>query len=112
MPSASSERVHHPQHPRARDASEAPGYAAPSCRWAVPIDNEHVTRHSAIVAWPLENGAAESEGWKPGAPIRLPNIRAGLGVGATTYEERQRKPDDLEAQEGQRTIACGTRSKT
>src|SRR5205814_5202303 len=69
--------------------------------WAVPIDNEHV-RGISIVAWPLENGLRK-EGWKPGTDT-VADIRPGSEL-ARTYEERQRKPDDLEAQEGQRTIA-------
>jgi nitrite reductase/ring-hydroxylating ferredoxin subunit len=69
--------------------------------WAVPIDNEHV-RGISIVAWPLENGRRK-EGWKPGTDT-IADIRPGSTL-ERTYEERQRKPDDLEAQEGQRTIA-------
>jgi phenylpropionate dioxygenase-like ring-hydroxylating dioxygenase large terminal subunit len=69
--------------------------------WAVPVDNEHVTGIS-IVAWPLENGEPK-KGWKPGTDT-IDDIRPG-SVLARTYEERQRKPDDLEAQEGQRAIA-------
>jgi nitrite reductase/ring-hydroxylating ferredoxin subunit len=69
--------------------------------WAVPIDNEHV-RGISIVCWPLENGKRK-EGWKPGTDT-IADIRPGSSL-QRTYEERQRKPDDLEAQEGQRTIA-------
>jgi nitrite reductase/ring-hydroxylating ferredoxin subunit len=69
--------------------------------WAVPIDNEHV-RGLSIVAWPLENGEPKRD-WRPGTDT-LDAIRPG-SVLTRTYEERQRKPDDLEAQEGQRTIA-------
>jgi len=69
--------------------------------WAVPVDNEHV-RGISIVCWPLENGRRK-EGWKPGTDT-IADIRPGSTL-ARTYEERQRKPDDLEAQEGQRTIA-------
>jgi nitrite reductase/ring-hydroxylating ferredoxin subunit len=68
--------------------------------WAVPIDNEHV-RGISIVCWPLENGKRK-EGWKPGTDT-IADIRPGSSL-QRTYEERQRKPDDLEAQEGQRTI--------
>ena len=32
--------------------------------WAVPVDNEHVTRLS-IVVWPLEDGAPKKD-WRPG----------------------------------------------
>jgi len=69
--------------------------------WAVPIDNEHV-RGISIVAWPLENGKPK-EDWRAGTDVFF-DIRPGSML-ERTYEERQRKPDDLEAQEGQRTIA-------
>ena len=69
--------------------------------WAVPIDNEHV-RGISIVAWPLENGEPKPD-WKPGTDT-IADIRPG-SVLSRTYEERQRKPDDLKAQEGQRAIA-------
>ena len=68
--------------------------------WCVPIDNEHITAFS-IVAWPIENGAPKKD-WRPRTDtvldIRPPTINR-------PYEERQRRPDDLEAQEGQRAIA-------
>ena len=69
--------------------------------WAVPVDNEHV-RGISIVAWPLEDGGPK-EGWRPGTDT-IDEIRPGSLL-ARSYEERQRKPDDLEAQEGQRTTA-------
>ena len=69
--------------------------------WAVPIDNEHV-RGISIVAWPLENGEPKPD-WKPGTDT-IADIRPGSFL-QRSYEERQRKPDDLEAQEGQRPIA-------
>jgi hypothetical protein len=69
--------------------------------WAVPIDNEHV-RGISIVAWPLENGEPKPD-WKPGTDT-IADIRPGSFL-KRSYEERQRKPDDLEAQEGQRPIA-------
>ena len=69
--------------------------------WAVPVDNEHV-RGISIVAWPLENGEPKRD-WKPGTDT-VADIRPGSYL-QRTYEERQRKPDDLEAQEGQRAIA-------
>ena len=74
--------------------------------WTVPIDNEHV-RGISIVAWPLEM-AAEAR-WKPGTDT-IADIRPGSFL-KRSYEERQRKPDDLEAQEGQRRSPF-TRSKT
>ena len=69
--------------------------------WAVPVDNEHV-RGISIVAWPLENGEPSPD-WKPGTDT-IADIRPGSFL-QRSYEERQRKPDDLEAQEGQRPIA-------
>src|SRR6516225_9820285 len=69
--------------------------------WAVPIDNEHV-RGISIVAWPLENGTPKPN-WKPGTDT-IADIRPGSFL-KRSYEERQKKPDDLEAQEGQRPIA-------
>ena len=69
--------------------------------WALPIDNEHV-RGISIVAWPLENGEPKPD-WKPGTDT-IADIRPGSFL-KRTYEERQRKPDDLETQEGQRAIA-------
>ena len=69
--------------------------------WAVPVDNEHVTGLS-IVAWPLENGMPRAD-WRPGTDT-VADIRPGSAL-TRSYEERQRKPDDLEAQEGQRAIA-------
>jgi hypothetical protein len=69
--------------------------------WAVPVDNEHV-RGISIVAWPLENGEPKRH-WKPGTDT-IADIRPGSFL-ERSYEERQRRPDDLEAQEGQRSIA-------
>jgi hypothetical protein len=56
----------------------------------------------SIVAWPLENSEPK-KGWRPGTDT-VQDIRPG-SVRSRKYEERQRKPDDLEAQEGQRPIA-------
>ena len=68
--------------------------------WCVPLDNEHITAFS-IIAWPLENGEPKKN-WRPRTDtvldIRPPTIDR-------PYEERQRRPDDLEAQESQRPIA-------
>jgi hypothetical protein len=69
--------------------------------WAVPVDNEHV-RGISIVAWPIENGEPKRD-WKPGTDT-VADIRPGSFL-ARSHEERQRRPDDLEAQEGQRAIA-------
>jgi nitrite reductase/ring-hydroxylating ferredoxin subunit len=69
--------------------------------WVVPIDNETITGLS-IVAWPRENGAPKA-GWTPRTAAEIPE-RAGSST-RRSYAERQRRPDDLEAQEGQRPIA-------
>lgn len=69
--------------------------------WTVPVDNGELTAFS-IVAWPVENGRPK-EDWMPGTDVRI-KIRPAGNV-ARTYEERQRNPDDAEAQEGQRRIA-------
>jgi hypothetical protein len=59
-------------------------------------------RGIGIVVWSLENGEPKP-GWKPGTDT-IANIQPGSYL-KRSYEERQRKPDDLEAQEGQRRIA-------
>lgn len=69
--------------------------------WTVPVDNEHLTAFS-IVAWPLVDGKPV-EDWMPGTDVRI-KVRPA-GQGERSYEERQRNPDDREAQEGQRPIA-------
>jgi hypothetical protein len=67
----------------------------------VPVDNEHVTALS-IVAWPLENGVPKKD-WRPGTDT-VSDIRPGSFV-QRSYQDKQRRPDDLEAQESQRPIA-------
>ena len=74
---------------------------ASEASWVVPVDNEHVCAIS-IVAWPLENGQPK-KGWRPRTDTEIP-IRPGQRRRGS-YEDRQRKPDDMEAQEGQRPIA-------
>jgi len=69
--------------------------------WILPVDDEHLCSFS-LVAWPLKGGVPDPN-WRPGIDTRIPN-RPGW-VRDRPYEERQRKPDDREAQEGQRTIA-------
>ena len=69
--------------------------------WTVPVDNEHLTAFS-IVAWPLEDGKPKAD-WMPGTDVRI-EVRPAGNV-QRSYEERQRQPDDAEAQEGQRPIA-------
>jgi hypothetical protein len=56
----------------------------------------------STVATPLEDGAPRKD-WRPGTDT-VQDIRPG-SVLTRKYEERQRKPDDLEVQEGQRPIA-------
>jgi hypothetical protein len=56
----------------------------------------------SIVAWPLENGELKKD-WRPGTDT-VQDIRPG-SVRTRKYEDRQRKSDDLEAQEGQRAVA-------
>jgi nitrite reductase/ring-hydroxylating ferredoxin subunit len=81
---------------------------ATECTWVVPIDNGDFYSMS-IVAWPLENGEPKRD-WKPGTDTAVPS-RPGTvatsqpGGAVRPYEERQRKPDDQEAQQGQRRIA-------
>jgi phenylpropionate dioxygenase-like ring-hydroxylating dioxygenase large terminal subunit len=69
--------------------------------WTVPVDNEHLTAFS-IVAWPLDDGRPRAP-WMPGTDVRI-KVRPA-SQGGRSYEERQRHPDDREAQEGQRPIA-------
>jgi nitrite reductase/ring-hydroxylating ferredoxin subunit len=69
--------------------------------WAVPIDNEHV-RGISIVAWPVRDGRPVAD-WKPGTDTRT-SIRPG-DLRNRPYAEKQRRPDDMEAQESQRPIA-------
>jgi hypothetical protein len=57
----------------------------------VLIDNEHV-RGISIVAWLLENCVPKRD-WKPRADTIADIRRSFL---QRSYEERQRKPDDLE----------------
>lgn len=69
--------------------------------WVVPVDNEHIFGIS-IVAWPLVDGVSDSN-WKVGTDT-LSDIRPG-NLRERPYIEKQRKPDDMEAQESQRPIA-------
>jgi len=75
--------------------------------WAVPVDDTHVMGLS-IVAWPLVDGEPDPA-WRPGTDTvtydeRGQKIRPG-DQRNRPYEDRQRRPDDMEAQEGQRAIA-------
>ena len=68
--------------------------------WCVPYDNESVYG-ICICAWPAKDGAANLD-WKPGTDT-LTDIPPGQ-LRDRSYEDKQRKPDDMEAQEGQRPI--------
>ena len=70
--------------------------------WCVPVDNEHLYALS-IVAWPKDENGEPLEGWKPGTDTQT-DIRPG-NLRERPYDERQRAPDDMEAQESQRPIA-------
>jgi len=70
--------------------------------WIVPLDNETVCGLS-IVAWPKDERGEPIPTWKPGTDT-VTDIRPGQ-LRERPYEEKQRKPDDMEAQEGQRRIA-------
>ncbi len=69
--------------------------------WCVPNDNETVYGIS-ICAWPAEGGEPDAD-WVPGTDT-LTKIRPGQ-LRQRAYQDKQRKPDDMEAQEGQRRIA-------
>ena len=75
--------------------------------WAVPVDDTHVTSFS-IVAWPLVDGRPDPR-FRPRTDTVTRDdegnmIRPGF-LRDRPYEDRQRAPDDMEAQEGQRPIA-------
>ncbi|MBM3486790.1 MAG: Rieske 2Fe-2S domain-containing protein [Alphaproteobacteria bacterium] len=69
--------------------------------WVVPVDDTQV-RGLSLVCWPLENGRPVA-GWKPGTDT-ITSIRPG-NLRERPYEDKQRRPDDMEAQESQRSIA-------
>ncbi len=69
--------------------------------WCVPVDDEHLYGIS-IVAWPARDGEPDPD-WKAGTDT-LTSVRPG-NLRERPYEEKQRSPDDMEAQEGQRAIA-------
>ena len=86
---------------RERGDVAGPPRKATEVSWVVPVDNEHCTALS-IVAWPAKNGVAD-ESWRPGTDT-FADYRPGSGW-ERDYEQRQRRPDDREAQESQRAIA-------
>ena len=69
--------------------------------WCVPNDNETVYG-ICICAWPAKDGVPDPD-WIPGTDT-ITDIRPGQ-LRERPYAEKQRKPDDMEAQEGQRRIA-------
>jgi len=70
--------------------------------WCVPVDNETV-RGLSIVAWPKGPDGRPDPKWKSGTDT-ITDVRPGQ-LRDRSFEEKQRKPDDMEAQEGQRRIA-------
>src|SRR4029077_3539089 len=70
--------------------------------WCVPVDNETVCGLS-IIAWPKGADGKPDPKWKPGTDT-ITDIRPGQ-LRDRSFEDKQRKPDDMEAQEGQRRIA-------
>ncbi|MGE0746362.1 MAG: Rieske 2Fe-2S domain-containing protein [Rhodospirillales bacterium] len=69
--------------------------------WCVPVDDTHL-RGLSLVAWPKRDGRPVAD-WKPGTDT-VTSIRPG-NLRDRPYADKQRKPDDMEAQEGQRAIA-------
>ena len=65
--------------------------------FCVPVDNETICALS-IVAWPAKDGVPR-EDWKP-ATDTITDIRPG-NLRGRPYEDKQRHPDDMEAQESQ-----------
>ena len=70
--------------------------------WVVPVDNETV-RGLSIIAWPKLESGEPDPGWKPGTDT-ITDIRPGQ-LRDRPFEDKQRTPDDMEAQEGQRPVA-------
>lgn len=75
--------------------------------WMVPEDDTHVTAFS-IVVWPLNDGAPDPAFRPRTDTIAYDDQGSEIRPGAYAqrpYEDRQRRPDDKEVQEGQRPIA-------
>jgi nitrite reductase/ring-hydroxylating ferredoxin subunit len=68
--------------------------------WCVPNDNETVYG-ICICAWPATDGVPDPD-WVAGTDT-LTDIRPGQ-LRERAYEDKQRQPDDMEAQEGQRRV--------
>jgi phenylpropionate dioxygenase-like ring-hydroxylating dioxygenase large terminal subunit len=70
--------------------------------WVVPVDNETV-RGLSIIAWPKLESGGPDPAWKPGTDT-ITDIRPGQ-LRDRPFADKQRSPDDMEAQEGQRAVA-------
>lgn len=75
--------------------------------WVIPVDDTHVTALTMLVV-PLVDGVPDP-GFRPGTDTETRDeagelIRPGFRPDRS-YEDRQRRPDDMEAQESQRPIA-------
>ena len=96
-----AEHVHHPEHPRAWDGAEAQATRQRTVMGRAdrqPACARHQHRRLAAPRMASRNRIGSRE------PTRSP-ISGRARSCKRSYEERQRKPDDLEAQEGQRSIA-------
>ena len=69
--------------------------------FCVPVDNETICALT-IVAWPAKDGVPVAD-WKPGTDT-ITDIRPG-NLRDRPYEDKQPRPDDMEAQESQCRIA-------
>lgn len=69
--------------------------------WCVPVDNETVYG-ICICAWPADENGEAVKDWRPGTDT-ISDIRPGQ-LRDRSYTDKQRKPDDMEAQEGQRAV--------
>ena len=74
--------------------------------WCVPVDNETVYG-ICICAWPADKKGVLDKDWRPGTDT-ITDIRPGQ-LRDRSYQDKQRKPDDMEAQEGQRTFPIHSR---
>jgi hypothetical protein len=74
--------------------------------WCVPVDNETVYG-ICICAWPADENGEPVKDWRPGTDT-ISDVRPGQ-LRDRSYEDKQRKPDDMEAQEGQRSMPVHAR---
>jgi hypothetical protein len=82
-------------------ASERIRDKASELSWCVPVDDTHLYGIS-IVRWPVKDGVPDPN-WKAGTDT-MTDIRPG-NLRERAFEDKQRYPDDMGAQEGQRPIA-------